>query len=259
MLCMQSKHLHFTNSREAVLHSSMTVLHATCCLAVLPVREHAPQDAHLRFTMTRENGVTYSMAVPILRPEPSTDEGEAEDTADFDAEFETEYNAEFDAEFDAELQVDLQAGQAAADLSEVAAAVAEAAAGPWGEDGAYAVVADSSDSYAVINEPAAADANITMEPSAAAVQAVHAAVQPGPKGWAVRAGSTSRAGSRAGRGVSPAAVEVPTDGSPVMTPDMLKELLVEELVQDVEELVEHMGPQAAVRAMDAGEDGAQRI
>uniref|UniRef100_A0A383WG13 Uncharacterized protein n=1 Tax=Tetradesmus obliquus TaxID=3088 RepID=A0A383WG13_TETOB len=34
------------------------------------------QDAHLRFTMTREGGTTYSMAVPILRPGPYTEEGD---------------------------------------------------------------------------------------------------------------------------------------------------------------------------------------
>lgn len=38
-----------------------------------------------------------------------------------------------------------------------------------------------------------------------------------------------------------------------MTPDMLKELLVEELVHDVEELVEQVGPAAAVRAVEAGD------
>lgn len=42
-----------------------------CCL----------QDAHLRFTMTRENGVTYSMAVPILRPDPAEEAAEGEEDA----------------------------------------------------------------------------------------------------------------------------------------------------------------------------------
>lgn len=219
------------------------------------------QDAHLRFTMTRENGVTYSMAVPILRPDPFTegaaadaDEGEFDGTATASASWE-EYE-----EFEQVLERShssvgeqgvpaamhrvspVSATAAAAEVSAVAAS-ADLSSTQWSSDAGLAATEQHGDLPA---ERAAATASrpTGWGAAAAGVQADRRASS--------RAASCAASRTGRSRGTSPA-VELQLEGTAVMTPDMLKELLVEELVHDVEELVEHMGPQAAVRAVEAGD------
>jgi hypothetical protein len=216
------------------------------------------QDAHLRFTMTRENGVTYSMAVPILRPDPFTDgtaadadEGEFEGTASGSVSWEEyeEFEQVLEGSYTYVDEQDMPAAMRGASPVSATAAAADVSAA--------AASADLSSTQQGSNAGPAATEQLDNLPSKR-----KAATASRPTGWGAAADAgvqaerhaSSRAACRTcrSRGASPA-VELQLEGTAVMTPDMLKELLVEELVHDVEELVEHMGPQAAVRAVEAGD------
>jgi hypothetical protein len=208
--------------------------------------------------MTRENGVTYSMAVPILRPDPFTEgatanagEGEfgtASGSGSWD-EYE-EFEQVLEGSYTSLDKQDWPGAMRGSSPVSAAAADAEASA-------AAASAGLSSAQQGYDAGPAGTDRRSNNLPSKR-----RAATVSRPTGWGAAADAgaqadrrtSSRAASRTGRsrGASPA-VELQLEGTAVMTPDMLKELLVEELVHDVEELVEHMGPQAAVRAVEAGD------
>lgn len=245
-----------------------------CLCTALPL-----QDAHLRFTMTRENGVTYSMAVPILRPDADGAEDAEFDEADMSAaaagaaswkeftEAEYEQLTEDGGVYSSNTSVDDQDMPAAMRTTSPAAGMAAAvsAGSP-----VNALQADSSDQRLTAialatNAGAAADFQVTTA-TTGELSAAAATASGKPAGWGSAAAEAAATGSRTAsraashaasrtgrsRGASPV-VELPLEGTAVMTPDMLKVLLVEELVHDVEELVEHMGPQAAVRAVEAGD------
>lgn len=211
------------------------------------------QDAHLRFTMTRENGVTYSMAVPILRPDPYAEEAGHEADADDDDVLDAAMSSvgasgswdeqqDFEQYNGSHASLDEQEPHPRFDSPDAAAWTARQSPSP-AMSASRPASADSFSSRREGMEAADVPAEAAGGPGQHAPSPVPAAAATATP-W----GSRSSSRAAASRGVSP--IEIPLDGSAVMTPDMLKELLVEELVHDVEELVEHMGPAAGVRAVE---------
>jgi len=210
------------------------------------------QDAHLRFTMTRENGVTYSMAVPILRPDSYAEEAAHEADGDDDDVLDAAMSSvgasgswdelqEFEHYNGSHASLDEQEPHPRFDSPEAAAWSPRQSPSP-AMGASRPASADSFSSRREMVEAADVLAEAAGGPGQHAPSPVPAAAATATP-WGSR--SSSRAASR---GVSP--IEIPLDGTAVMTPDMLKELLVEELVHDVEELVENMGPAAGVRAVE---------